>query len=74
MSVLIAAYNEEAVIRRTVERILRSHYPIEQVLVVDDGSHDRTAEIVGGLAAAESKVRLVSQQNRGKAERAQPRV
>jgi len=66
VSVLIAAYNEEAVIRRTVERILRSHYPIEQVLVVDDGSHDRTAEIVGGLAAAEPKVRLVSQQNRGK--------
>ena len=46
--------------------VRRSHYPIEQVLVVDDGSHDRTAEIVGGLAAAEPKVRLVSQQNRGK--------
>ncbi len=63
---LIAAYNEEAVIRRTVERILRSDYPVEQILVVDDGSQDRTAEIVGDLAAAEPKVGLVRQENHGK--------
>ena len=66
VSVLIAAYNEEAVIGRTVERILRSSYPIKQVLVVDDGSKDRTADIVRELAAADPRVGLISQDNRGK--------
>jgi len=54
------------VIGRTVERILRSSYPIEQVLVVDDGSKDHTADIVRELAAADPRVGLVSQDNEGK--------
>ena len=65
-SVLIAAYNEEAVIGRTIRRLQSSTYPVREIVVVDDGSHDRTAEIVAESAAADPRVRLVSQANRGK--------
>ena len=46
VTVLIPAYNEEAVIVDTVRSALASDYPNLEILVVDDGSTDRTAELV----------------------------
>ena len=66
VSVLIAAYNEEAVITRTINRLLASTYPIAELLVVDDGSTDRTAALVTEAAAVDPRVRLIRQPNRGK--------
>jgi len=45
VSVIIAAYNEQAFIETTVASILDSGFPCE-VIVVDDGSTDRTPEIL----------------------------
>ncbi|MCC6446881.1 MAG: glycosyltransferase [Armatimonadetes bacterium] len=67
VSVVIAAYNEEKVIVRTVEAILESDYPDLEVIVVDDGSRDHTAEAVAERFAQEPKVRLLSKPNGGKA-------
>jgi cellulose synthase/poly-beta-1,6-N-acetylglucosamine synthase-like glycosyltransferase/spore germination protein YaaH/peptidoglycan/xylan/chitin deacetylase (PgdA/CDA1 family) len=67
VSALIAAYNEETVIVRTIESILNSQYPVEEVIVVNDGSKDRTAEIVATAFLANPKVRIVTQPNSGKA-------
>jgi biofilm PGA synthesis N-glycosyltransferase PgaC len=66
VTVLIAAYNEEAVIGRTLEQVLSSAYPVEEVLVVDDGSTDGTADVVRAVAAVDPRVRLVQQRNGGK--------
>ncbi|MGY1749266.1 bifunctional polysaccharide deacetylase/glycosyltransferase family 2 protein [Modestobacter sp. SYSU DS0511] len=66
VAVLIAAYNEEVVIGRTLEHVLRSSYPVEQVIVVDDGSTDATAEKVREVAARDPRVRLIRQANAGK--------
>jgi len=48
MTVVVPAYNEEKHIRRKLENVLASDYPDErlQVVVVDDGSTDQTAQIV----------------------------
>jgi len=46
VTILIPAYNEEAVILNTVQAALASTYPKLEILVVDDGSADRTAELV----------------------------
>jgi poly-beta-1,6-N-acetyl-D-glucosamine synthase len=50
VTLLVAAYNEEAVIARKLENALALDYPEDrlQILVADDGSTDRTAEIVRG--------------------------
>ena len=48
VSILISAYNEESVIERKIQNLLELDYPKEklEILIGDDGSADRTAEIV----------------------------
>ena len=68
VSVVIAAYNEEKVIAETLRTLLATDYKSEiEVVVVDDGSHDRTAAEVDRVARSEPRVRLLQQQNHGKA-------
>ena len=67
VSVLIPAYNEEKVIALTVDRILSSDYRNLEVLVIDDGSADRTAEVVRNRFAGDKRVTLISIPNGGKA-------
>jgi len=67
ISVLIAAYNEEANIQRKVEQTLALEYPPDRVeiLVLSDGSSDRTDEIV--KAISDPRVRLLrAPQRKGK--------
>lgn len=59
VSVLIPARNEERSIEASVTAVLRSERVTLEVVVLDDGSEDRTAEIVAGLAARDPRVRLV---------------
>lgn len=66
ITVVVPAYNEAKVIRRTLEGILASTYPAIQVLVVDDGSSDETADIVADMAEADPRVRVLCKANGGK--------
>jgi biofilm PGA synthesis N-glycosyltransferase PgaC len=67
VSVLVAAHNEEAVIYRTVQCLLGLDWPAFDVTVVDDGSTDRTSELLVGLAEA-GEIRLLTKRvNEGKA-------
>jgi glycosyltransferase involved in cell wall biosynthesis len=66
LSVLMPVYNEEATLAAAVKRVLDVAYPCEvELIIVDDGSTDRTAEVLAGLADP----RLVKHEhpvNRGK--------
>ena len=66
VTILIPAYNEEAAIVDTVQAALASGYPNLEVLVIDDGSADRTAELVRDNFGRDRRVRLLQQPNRGK--------
>lgn len=66
VSVVIAAYNEEKVICKTVDSILSSDYPAFEVLIVDDGSKDDTASVVQETFANHPYVRLMKKANGGK--------
>jgi cellulose synthase/poly-beta-1,6-N-acetylglucosamine synthase-like glycosyltransferase/peptidoglycan/xylan/chitin deacetylase (PgdA/CDA1 family) len=65
VSVIVPAYNEEVGIERAVRSLAGNDYPDLEVVVVDDGSLDRTAAIVESLALP--NVYLVRQDNGGKA-------
>ncbi|WP_433465625.1 bifunctional polysaccharide deacetylase/glycosyltransferase family 2 protein [Spirillospora sp. CA-128828] len=65
VSVIVPAYNEEAGIGATVASLVDTDYPgTVEVIVVDDGSSDRTAAIVDSLALP--GVHLIRKPNGGK--------
>jgi cellulose synthase/poly-beta-1,6-N-acetylglucosamine synthase-like glycosyltransferase/peptidoglycan/xylan/chitin deacetylase (PgdA/CDA1 family) len=66
VSVVIPAYNEERVIGKTIESILASDYANLEVLVVDDGSTDKTYEIARSFEST-LKVKGLRKKNGGKA-------
>lgn len=70
ISVIIPAYNEEHRLPATLDSVcdyLKLTDEDFEVLVVDDGSHDRTGEVVESFAAKHPQVRLLSYQpNHGK--------
>jgi cellulose synthase/poly-beta-1,6-N-acetylglucosamine synthase-like glycosyltransferase/spore germination protein YaaH/peptidoglycan/xylan/chitin deacetylase (PgdA/CDA1 family) len=66
VSVVIAAYNEEAVIARTVGSILDNGYEDLEIVVVDDGSKDATYSILKDQYGSDPRVRILTQANGGK--------
>ncbi|MDB5462364.1 MAG: polysaccharide deacetylase, partial [Phenylobacterium sp.] len=67
ISVLIPCFNEEKVIESSVRRVLASNWARLEVLVLDDGSQDHTAEVVRRAFADEPRVTLMAFENGGKA-------
>jgi cellulose synthase/poly-beta-1,6-N-acetylglucosamine synthase-like glycosyltransferase/peptidoglycan/xylan/chitin deacetylase (PgdA/CDA1 family)/spore germination protein YaaH len=68
VSVVMAAYNEGKVIAETLRTLLATDYRGEiEVVLVDDGSRDQTAAEVERFASSEPRVRLLQQENHGKA-------
>jgi cellulose synthase/poly-beta-1,6-N-acetylglucosamine synthase-like glycosyltransferase len=68
VSVIVAAYNEEAVIGRRLENLLALDYPADrlEIVVASDASTDRTNELVEAVAAREPRVRLLDCPRGGK--------
>ncbi len=67
VSVIVPAYNEEKVIGSTVERILDSDHRDLEIIVVDDGSQDRTSEVVHNHFGSDPRIVLLRIPNGGKA-------
>ncbi len=70
LSILVAAYNEEATLRRCITRVLAAPLPDameREVIVVDDGSSDGTWTVIEELAVQFAQVRAFRQpENQGK--------
>ena len=64
VSIVVPAFNEAVGIERTVRSLAKSDYPELEILVVDDGSIDGTAELVDGLGLPQ--VTVLRQPNSGK--------
>mgnify|MGYP001819668335 FL=1 len=61
-SVIIPAYNSAATLPRAIESVRAQSYGAHEILVIDDGSTDNTAEVVRGFG---QQVRLLQQANAG---------
>lgn len=65
VSVITPAYNAEKFIERTLESVLNQTYKNIEILVIDDGSQDKTPEIVKSVAHRDHRVILLQQANAG---------
>lgn len=67
VSVIMPAYNAEKYIENAIQSVLAQDVPLE-LLIIDDCSNDRTAEIAGKYADKEQVIVLHNEQNQGVAE------
>lgn len=67
-SIIIPCFNEEEQAHATIRYAMQTQYPLFEVIAVNDGSSDKTAEILDELAAQYPKLRVVHlAENQGKA-------
>jgi glycosyltransferase involved in cell wall biosynthesis len=62
VSAIIPNFNREGLIALTIENLLRQSLPPSEIIVVDDGSTDRSVEIIQSFG---DKIKLIRQTNQG---------
>lgn len=67
VSILIPAFNEEITVVKTIQSLLQLNYPTFELLFIDDGSVDKTLEVVTKAFKDNPKVRIITKTNGGKA-------
>ncbi len=68
VSVLIPAWNEEKTVGNTIAEVFNVDYPIDELIVLNDGSTDDTGGIVKRLMKKYPRLKLVNKENSGKAD------
>lgn len=69
ISILVPAYNEENSLENTINALLAAEYPAgkKEIIIINDGSTDRTAEIAQKLAKQYNEIIFLDKKNSGKA-------
>lgn len=65
VSIIVPAYNVEKYIRECLESLVEQTYRNIEVIVVDDGSHDRTWDIISEFMKMDSRIIGFRQENKG---------
>lgn len=65
ISVIVTAYNIEEYLPRCIDSLLAQTYADLEIILVDDGSTDKTTEICDEYAAKNDHIRVIHQKNRG---------
>lgn len=65
ISVVMPAYNEERYIESAIQSVLDQTHRELELIVVDDGSSDRTPEVLDDMRKREARLRVITQANRG---------
>lgn len=65
VSIIVPAYNVEEYIARGIESVLEQTYKNIELIIVDDGSKDNTAKVIGEYAEKDNRVKFYSKMNGG---------
>jgi len=64
-SIVIPLYNKAEYITKTLRSVMMQTYPRFEVLVVDDGSTDKSLEVVRSLSQEDARIKVITQSNQG---------
>lgn len=67
VSIIVPAYNEEVTAIKTIQSLLKTEYPHFEIIFIDDGSKDKTYELVNAAYGHHPLVKVLSKPNGGKA-------
>lgn len=67
VSIIVPAYNEDVTALKTISSLLKINYPNFEIIFVDDGSKDKTYDIVNEAYADDKRVTILTKTNGGKA-------
>lgn len=67
VSIITPMYNASRFVAQTIESVLVQTYPHWEMLVINDGSKDNSAEIVEGYIKRDNRIKLFHQENSGTA-------
>ena len=59
ISIIVPCYNVEKYLQECVEPILHQTYPHWELILVDDGSKDRTPQLCDEFARQDSRIRVI---------------
>ena len=65
VSIIMATYNRSATIKRAIDSMLAQTLRDFEFIIVDDGSSDETPQVLSECAAADARIRLLRQENKG---------
>lgn len=65
VSIIIPIYNEEAYLHRCVQSVISQTHRDLEIILVDDGSTDNSADICDRFAKQDSRIRVIHQDNQG---------
>jgi len=67
VSIIVPGYNEEVTANKTIESLLKTDYPNFEIIFVNDGSKDKTFEVVNNAYGDHPLVKVLDKPNGGKA-------
>lgn len=65
VSVIVPVYNLEKYIQKCIESLIGQTYKDTEIIVIDDGSSDKSPEILSDLQSKHPKVKVITQENSG---------
>ena len=65
ISVIIPVYNVKKYLKKCVESVLAQTYKDIEIILVDDGSTDKSGDICDELAKTDGRIRVIHQKNKG---------
>ena len=65
LAVVVPVYNVEAYLEECLDSIIQQTEPFDEIIIVDDGSIDRSSEICCKYAESFPRIQLIKQENQG---------
>lgn len=65
LSIIVPAFNIENYISRCLDSLINQYYKNIEIVVVDDGSEDKTGEIIDSYVQKDSRIKVIHKKNEG---------